>query len=119
MHFVYSSADGQLNIGRIRARGQNFRHRHIRLMPMIAALWATEATQMAVGDIVVLIFGLAVNAIGRIRQLVRRIFINRNVNAKPQHLVGDFLRKRGGQRTVRVEAQRRVRHMGDALADGV
>ena len=112
-------ADGQLDIGRIRARGEDLGDGHIRFAAVVAAFGAAEAAQMAVGDIVVLVLGFAVDAVGRVGKLVRRIFIDRDVHAEPQHLVWDFVSERGSQRAVGVEAQCRVRDVGDALADGV
>ena len=86
---------------------------------MVAALRAAEAAEMAVGDVIVLIFGLAVDAVRRVGQLVSGLLVNRDIHAEPDDLVRHAVRKGSGERAVRVQAERCIRHMRDTLADGV
>ena len=74
---------------------------------------------MAVGDVIVLIFGLAVDAVRRVGQLVSGLLVNRDIHAEPDDLVRHAVRKGSGERAVRVQAERCIRHMRDTLADGV
>ena len=75
---------------------------------------------MAVGAVVILVLRLAVDAVDRIGQLVRGLRIDGDVDAEADDGVRDaVLGERGGQRAVRVQTQRRVRDMGNALTDGV
>ena len=71
VHLMLPAEDIQHHIGGIRSRADHFGHRHVGRMAVIAAFGAAETAQMAVSYIVIFVFGLAVDAIRRVRQFVR------------------------------------------------
>ena len=83
----------QHHIGGIRSRADHFGHRYVGHMAVIAAFGAAETAQMAVSYIVILVFGLAVDAIRRVRQFVRGLLVDRHVDTEPDHLIRDLFRK--------------------------
>ena len=119
VYLVLVTEDVQYDVGRVRAGGEHLGDSDLRRLAMVAALRAAEAAEMAVGDVVVLIFGLAVDAVRRVGQLVRGLLVDRDIHAEPDDLVRHAVRKGSGERAVRVQAERCIRHMRDTLADSV
>ena len=86
---------------------------------VIAALRAAEAAQVAVGDVVVFVLGLAADAVACIRKLA---LLPRGhsalVDAEEEVAVEGILRKGRGQRAVGIEQDLdRLRNAGKRLAD--
>ena len=103
----------------VRAGGDDLRYRDFGRDTVIAALRTAEAAEMAVGAVVVLVLGLAVDAVHGVRKLVRGFLVNRHVDAEADDGVRDVVLRERGERAVRVQAERCIRHMRDTLADGV
>ena len=119
VYLVLVTEDVQYDVGRVRAGGEHLGDSDLRRLAVVAALRAAEAAEMAVGDVIVLIFGLAVDAVRRVGQLVSGLLVNRDIHAEPDDLVRHVVRQRGSQRAVRIQAQRCIRNVRDALADSV
>ena len=120
VHLVSVSENIEHDVRGVRAGRNDLCDRDLGGDAVVAALRAAEAAEMAVGAVVILVLRLAVDAVDRIGQLVRGLRIDGDVDAEADDGVRDaVLGERGGQRAVRVQTQRRVRDMGNALTDGV
>ena len=98
MNFVGVAENVEHDVRGVRAGGDDLRYRDLGRDTVIAALRTAEAAEMAVGAVVVLVLGLAVDAVHGVRKLVRGFLINRHVDAEADDGVRDaVLRERGGQ----------------------
>ena len=82
VYLVLVTEDVQYDVGRVRTGGEYLGDSDLRRLAVVAALRAAEAAEMAIGDVVVLIFGLAVDAVRRVGQLVRGLRIDGDVDAE-------------------------------------
>ena len=97
--------------------GRDPGHGVFRRLPTVAAVGAAEAAQVAVGDIVVFVFGLAADAVAGVGQLaLLRGGHGALIDAEENDPVRQIARERRGEGAVGVETERRLRHGGDAGA---
>ena len=98
MNLVGVAENVEHDVRGVRAGGDDLRYRDLGRDTVIAALRTAEAAEMAVGAVVVLVLGLAVDAVHGVRKLVRGFLINRHVDAEADDGVRNVvLRERGGQ----------------------
>ena len=92
VYLVLVTEDIQYDVGRVRAGGEYLGDSDLRCLAVVAALRAAEAAEMAVGDVIVLIFGLAVDAGRRVGDLRQVVAAERNVHAEAHDRVRHMLR---------------------------
>ena len=101
----------------LRIGDEYFFNRDLRLGPCITAVWTSIASQMTIGDIVVSVFALAVDAVGCVGNFVDGVLIDGSVHSVEKNIVLESVGQRRRQRIVRVQTDNGIATTFESDAD--